>query len=161
MEAGESFPLLEPEPVREPSHREHQDPLPSVTHFRSKQDQSSLEEPHSLSQIIASEEDGEESVDVRNLYLDNCPTCKRNWDLLNRNQTHSKIDQALMTNDGKEKLIVTTITRRPDESSATCLGYDLDGLLPSIDRQQVRLGQILAAKDVRCLLYSLCILYYF
>ncbi|XP_046642401.1 myotubularin-related protein 3-like isoform X3 [Daphnia pulicaria] len=148
MEAGESFPLLEPEPVKEPSYKEHQDPLPSMTHFRSKQLKSPLEEPLCLPQNIASEEDGEDSeVDGRNSYLNNCPTCKRNWDLLNRNQTHSKADPAPMTfNDGEEKAIATTMTRLGD-STATCLGYDLDGLLPSIDRQQVRLGQILAAKD--------------
>jgi hypothetical protein len=132
-----------------------------MTHFRSKQLKSPLEEPLCLPQNIASEEDGEDSeVDGRNSYLNNCPTCKRNWDLLNRNQTHSKADPAPMTfNDGEEKAIATTMTRLGD-STATCLGYDLDGLLPSIDRQQVRLGQILAAKDVSILFILYVCLHY-
>ncbi|XP_057378844.1 myotubularin-related protein 4-like isoform X3 [Daphnia carinata] len=125
MEAGECFPLLEPEPEQ----------------------LSPIGEPISLPHVLASEDDGEESdTDRQHPYHSDCPTCQKNWDLLNRGQMQGKTGQSIKHNDGEQKSTPETTTR-PGYSTPTCLSFDLDGLLPSVDRQQVRLGQILAAKD--------------
>ena len=149
MEGGECFPLLEPEPVREPvPPRENHDSPTSVPRFRSKERKPSIEEPLSLPQIIANEEDCEDpEVDSRNPYQSDCPTCQRNWDLLNRNQRHTKAEHGPVNSDGEAKASLISPTRLGD-STPVCLSFDLDGLLPSVDRQQVRLGQILATKEV-------------
>ncbi|XP_032789509.1 myotubularin-related protein 3 isoform X2 [Daphnia magna] len=147
MEAGECFPLLEPEPVKESSNRKHQDTRNLMNRFHSKEQISPIGEPFSLPHVLASEGDGEESdIDGQNRYHSDCPTCQQNLDLLNRGKMQSKADQATKRNDGEQKSTPETTTR-PRELTATCLSFDLDGLLPSVDRQQVRLGQILAAKD--------------
>ncbi|XP_057378847.1 myotubularin-related protein 3-like isoform X5 [Daphnia carinata] len=147
MEAGECFPLLEPEPVKECSSREHQEAHNLVSHFHSKEQLSPIGEPISLPHVLASEDDGEESdTDRQHPYHSDCPTCQKNWDLLNRGQMQGKTGQSIKHNDGEQKSTPETTTR-PGYSTPTCLSFDLDGLLPSVDRQQVRLGQILAAKD--------------
>lgn len=149
LEGGECFPLLEPEPVREPvPPRENQDSSTSISRFRSKERKPSLEEPLSLPQITGNEEDCEDTeMDSRNQYQSDCPTCQKNWDLLNRNQRHSKAGHTLVNSDEESKATLISTTR-PGYSTPTCLSFDLDGLLPSVDRQQVRLGQILATKEV-------------
>lgn len=157
MEGGESFPLLDPEPVKESSYRQHQDPQILVNRVHSKEQKSSIGEPFSKSHVPATKGDEEESdIDARNPYLTDCPTCQKNWDLLNRSQVQTKPEQAPVRSDGEQKTMPST-TARLSELNAACLSFDLDGLLPSVDRQQVRLGQILAAKDVcysvHCLLF--------
>lgn len=95
--------MLEPEPVRESiSPRESQHSPTSRARFRSKEKKLPVEEPLSLPQIIANEEDCEDpEVDSRNQYQSF--SCQRNWDLLNRNQRHTKAEHAPVNSDGEAK----------------------------------------------------------
>ena len=78
-------------------------------------------------------------------YQGNCLNCKKNWDLLNRNQG---ADLSCSSSSREESSSVLNNSRTADSSPA-CLSFDLDGLLPSVDKLQVRLDQILAAKEVK------------
>lgn len=147
MEGGESFPLLEPEPVKESYSREVRDPPGSIGRFRPKEQKLLMDGPLSFSPILINEEDEEPETDSQNPYQSDCPTCQKNWDLLNRNHKHTKAEGAPVNRDAEGKSTLVTPTRLSD-STLTCLSFDLDGLLPSVDRQQVRLGQILASKEV-------------
>ena len=124
FEVGESFPLLEPEPLKDSICLDkNQFPVPFYRSKAASVDADVVEE-NGLSM-------------EPNRYQSDCETCQKNWDLLNRNQ-ESHVDPLFKTKE-------TALTRRPVDA---CLNFDLDGLLPSVDEQQVRLGQILLAKEV-------------
>lgn len=92
------------------------------------------------------DDEGSLMMNGQNYYQGDCPTCQKNWDLLNRNR-ESRI-LSLMNSSCKPVSATLANVTRPSDSSPACLSFDMDGLLPSVDRQQLRLGQILAAKEV-------------
>ena len=148
--------MLEPEQIpleralKEPFNRQnHGSPVAHVDRFRSKETKNSMEELLTFPQMFVGEEDGEEQMEsnLPNHYQNDCPTCQKNWDLLNRNQRHSKTER-FPVNKHIERRDILTTPNRPGDPTPTCLSFDLDGLLPSVDRQQVRLRQILASKEV-------------
>ena len=100
-------------------------------------------------------ENGSGVVMEEKRFRSDCETCQQNWDLLNHNQALNPVDPGWdrklkqEEQSSRDTGLVTIASMQPMEgNSAACLNFDLDGLLPSVDRQQVRLGQILAAKDV-------------
>lgn len=137
---------MEPEPSKTPFYRES--PSLSFSLTRSEDRKSSpIGGNVALPQILTSEDDENSlMMNGQNSYQGDCPTCQKNWDLLNRNQ-ETRI--SLLVNGGSSKeATVSTVLTRPTDSSPVCLSFDMDGLLPSVDRQQLRLGQILATKEV-------------
>lgn len=139
--------MLEPEITIGP-FRETHEANSSITHLHSNERKQSIEDQSAMPQFAGSEDEGEElELDVQNHYQSDCPTCQKNWDLLNRNQRHSIAEHNGVNSNGETKAPLLTFPRNGD-STPTCLSFDLDGLLPSVDRQQVRLGQILASKEV-------------
>lgn len=135
LESGESFPLLEPEPRKDSIYCDTKNKL-HLPVYRSKSGHTpnlATDNP-----LLALHENG--VIGDQSRYQSDCETCQQNWDLLNRNQALAAVDDEAKTKDS-----------RSTEANPACLNFDLDGLLPSVDQQQVRLGQILAAKDV-----SLC-----
>lgn len=148
MEGNETFPLLEPEPIKEAYRRESHDTLKSVARFPLKEQKSSMKKASTFPPLRGSEDDGEHiEMDSYNLYQSNCSTCQKNWDLLNRNERHNKTELAHPNEDIGTKPKGRT-TPWLSDPIPKCLSFDLDGLLPSTDRQQVRLRQILASKEV-------------
>lgn len=132
FETGECFPLLEPEPRKDPVYCDTKNQQLHMPVYRSKTTQASSHPAADNPLLLAIRENG--AIGDQNRFQSDCETCQQNWDLLNRNQPTS-IDVKPRDNP-------------PAEANPACLNFDLDGLLPSVDQQQVRLGQILAAKDV-------------
>ena len=149
MEANESFPLLEPEPSKTLFYRESPSALSfSLTGSQEKKiSPTSGALPTGPQNPTIEDDEGSLTMNGQNYYQGDCPTCQKNWDLLNRNQE----TRILSLMNGSCKPVTTTPANvtRPSDSSPACLSFDTDGLLPSVDRQQLRLGQILAAKEVR------------
>ena len=132
FETGECFPLLEPEPRKDSMFCDTKN-QPHTPVYRSKTAHTSnlaMDNP-----LLAIHENG--AIGDQNRYQSDCETCQQNWDLLNRNQALAPVEADVKTRDNPST-----------EANPACLNFDLDGLLPSVDQQQVRLGQILAAKDV-------------
>ena len=131
----DSFPLLEPIAVVGSVDDAPSPPPPPVP-------ESSRVNGRRIAVVAADEE--EPSEDMAALYRskEDCPTCLQNWDLLKRKQ--SSAEPAV----GPPPLPSAMGAGVPTPAYASCLNFDLDGLMPCVDRQQIRLRQILAAKDV-------------
>jgi len=148
LEANESFPLLEPEPSKTLFYRESPSALSfSLTGSREKKSSpTSGALPTGPQNPTIEDDEGNLTMNGQNYYQGDCPTCQKNWDLLNRNQETRIL--SLMNGSCKPVTTNPANVTRPSDSSPACLSFDTDGLLPSVDRQQLRLGQILAAKEV-------------
>ncbi len=149
LESGESFPFIESEalPKEKPNLRVYEKksspPLISVSHEERHLPAASI----SPTKLIQCNDDEASSniatVDGQSTYQGDCPTCKKNWDLLNLNQG-SRLNPSCSSGEESSFETSTNQNRIADSNVA----FDLDGLLPSVDRLQVRLDRILSAKEV-------------
>lgn len=148
LESGESFPFIESEalPKEKPNLRVYEKksspPLISVSHEERHLPAASI----SPTKLIQCNDDEASSniatVDGQSTYQGDCPTCKKNWDLLNLNQG-SRLNPSCSSGEESSFETSTNQNRIADSNVA----FDLDGLLPSVDRLQVRLDRILSAKE--------------
>lgn len=162
-DAVESFPLLEPppSPVRmsqgrptahlqlPPVHRPH---AVATTAFNDRQNVGndltvdaalSGDDEADGAAALTSDTAAGTALDLGSLgdghFNADCPTCRSNWNLLNGLSSSAVV---------ADTLLKVPVGPNTNSSSAACLNFDLDGLLPCFDRQQVRLKHILALKEM-------------
>ena len=151
LESGESFPFIESEalPKGKPNLQVYEKkpslPLISLPH---EQEERHLPAASNSPTKVTQFNDDEASsniatIDGHSTYQGDCPTCKKNWDLLNHNQG-SRLNPSCSSGEESSFETSTNQNRIADSNVA----FDLDGLLPSVDRLQVRLDRILSAKEV-------------
>ena len=163
-ETVENFPLLEPLSSPGLSYRPDAKVVRTIVPTYQKPKGNGLshrDDPIPMETFIC--EEGENVDEVDNRFNGDCQTCQKNWDLLNRNQgSLHRVPPDPMTNGHSLSVAAPASVARQgllsvnssgggggSSSNSPCLNFDLDGLLPCIDRQQMRLRSILAYKEVR------------
>ena len=163
-ETVENFPLLEPLSSPGLSYRPDAKVVRTIVPTYQKPKGNGLshrDDPIPMETFIC--EEGENVDEVDNRFNGDCQTCQKNWDLLNRNQgSLHRVPSDPMTNGHSLSVAAPASVARQgllsvnssgggggSSSNSPCLNFDLDGLLPCIDRQQMRLRSILAYKEVR------------